>query len=343
MFDVMAGGYGAQVHYDGVDTGGRLIIPAARAPDVEMTEYLYPLVALWRREQTDSGGPGRQRGGMSGSVCYVQHPQQSDPMTLVVSGGGKVANQNVGLAGGYPGNSQLDMVIRGIATPQLKGANSIPGQLDELGGRLDVLPVNGESVLGPGDALFLHWQAGGGYGDPLLRPADSVGEDVRQQRVSPGAARDLYGVVLAETGVVDEDATARARRELRRRRAASAGVPAPVDPAEPEPLGPERRQLDDNMAVIRTDGGEIVACLHCGTRIGPLAGSGYVARLARIDAEPAAGGPHIWPDPSVYVDAQVVFRQLCCPGCLAAVYTRVVPIGHPLPDDVYGGPEGSFV
>ena len=76
IFDVMAGGYGAQVHHDGVDTGGRLIIPSARAPDVEMTEYLYPLVALWRREQTDSGGPGRQRGGMSGSVCYVQHPDQ---------------------------------------------------------------------------------------------------------------------------------------------------------------------------------------------------------------------------------------------------------------------------
>jgi hypothetical protein len=26
-------------------------------------EHLYPLVALWRREQTDSGGPGRQRAG----------------------------------------------------------------------------------------------------------------------------------------------------------------------------------------------------------------------------------------------------------------------------------------
>ncbi|MGC8917749.1 hydantoinase B/oxoprolinase family protein [Streptomyces sp. PG2] len=128
VFDVMAGGYGAQVHHDGVDTGGRLIIPSAKAPDVEMTEYLYPLLALWRREETDSGGPGRRRGGMSGSVCYVQHPDQSGDMSLVVSGTGKVANQNVGLAGGHPGNSQLDLVVRGIDVPQLAGARVDAGR-----------------------------------------------------------------------------------------------------------------------------------------------------------------------------------------------------------------------
>jgi N-methylhydantoinase B len=37
----------------------------------------------------------------------------------------------------------------------------------------------------------------------------------------------------------------------------------------------------------------------------------------------------------VYVDAEVVFRQLCCPGCLTAVYSRVVPVDHRLPDDDY--------
>ncbi|MCP9949018.1 hydantoinase B/oxoprolinase family protein [Actinomadura madurae] len=149
VFDVMAGGYGAQVYHDGVDTGGRLIIPSARAPDVEMTEYLYPLVALWRREQTDSGGPGRQRGGMSGSVCYVQHPDQKGTMHLVVSGTGKVANQNVGLAGGYPGNSQLDLVVRGIDVPQLAGASAIPADLDELGGESEVLPCEGSRPSTP--------------------------------------------------------------------------------------------------------------------------------------------------------------------------------------------------
>src|ERR1044072_5213819 len=99
-----------------------------------MTEHLCPLLALWRRDQTDSGGRGRQRGGMSGSVCFVQHPDQSGTMSLVVSGTGKAANQNVGLAGGYPGNSQLDLVVRGIDVPQLAGAVTIPAGLDDIGG-----------------------------------------------------------------------------------------------------------------------------------------------------------------------------------------------------------------
>ncbi|MET8428744.1 hydantoinase B/oxoprolinase family protein [Nocardia sp. NPDC004860] len=335
VFDVMAGGYGAQVHYDGVDTGGRLIIPAARAPDVEMTEYLYPLVALWRREQTDSGGPGRQRGGMSGSVCYVQHPHQSEPVSLVVSGTGKVANQNVGLAGGYPGNSQLDMVIRQIGTPQLKSASSIPADLDQLGGMMDVLPCEGESILGPDDALFLHWQAGGGYGDPLLRAPESVREDVLQQRVSHEAALDLYGVSLTDVGEVDAAATSSARQELRRQRAANAGLPDESGRPMAGRLAETGRRLDDNLAIVRVDDTDTVACIHCGTLIGPADGSTYVNSLARIDWEPTKAGPHIWADPSVYVDADMVFRQLCCPGCLTATYSRVVPKDHPLPDDVY--------
>ena len=171
VFDVMAGGYGAQVHHDGVDTGGRLIIPSARAPDVEMTEYLYPLVALWRREQTDSGGPGRQRGGMSGSVCYVQHPDQAGTMSLVVSGTGKVANQNVGLAGGYPGNSQLDLVVRGIAVPQLVRGDDHPRRPGRARRRGRGPAVRGRvRTSAPDDALFLHWQAAAGTATRCCAP-----------------------------------------------------------------------------------------------------------------------------------------------------------------------------
>lgn len=337
VFDVMAGGYGAQVHHDGVDTGGRVIIPSARAPDVEMTEYLYPLVALWRREQIDSGGPGRQRGGMSGSVCYVQHPDQAGRMSLVVSGTGKAANQNVGLAGGYPGNSQLDPVVRGIGVPPLAQAASIPADLDELGGEIEVLPCEGESDLGPGDALYLHWQAGGGYGDPLLRPAESVRDDVRQVRVSADAALGVYGVVLRADGAVDGTATDENREKLRQGRAAGAGLPgiglAPIGAPD---LGLARR-LDDNLAVLESSEGGTVMCVHCRAAIGHLAGGRFIDGLARREGAPSEAGPHIWHDPSVYVDKEVVFRQLFCPGCLTAVNSRVVPVDHPLPYDDYRG------
>ena len=51
---------------------------------------------------------------------------------------------------------------------------------------------------------------------------------------------------------------------------------------------------------------------------------------------PAAAGPHVWPDPSDYVDQEIVFRQLLCPGCFTAVYSRVAPRSHPLPEEFYG-------
>lgn len=92
------------------------------------------------------------------------------------------------------------------------------------------------------------------------------------------------------------------------------------------------RRLDDNLVVL--DSGTVV-CVHCGTEVGPLEGGAFVAGLARRDAAPTEAGPHIWHDPLEYVDAEIVFRQLLCPGCLTAVHSRVVPVDHPVPVDDY--------
>lgn len=91
------------------------------------------------------------------------------------------------------------------------------------------------------------------------------------------------------------------------------------------------RRLDDNLAVLDST----VVCVHCGTKIGPLEGGAFVTGLARRETAPAEAGPHIWHDPSEYVDEEIVFRQLLCPGCLTAVSSRVVPVSHPLPHDDY--------
>lgn len=335
LFDVMAGGYGAQVEHDGVDTGGRLIIPAARCPDVEMNEYLYPIVACWRREEIDSGGPGRQRGGLSGSVCYVAHPSQRAKMSLVVSGTGKATNQNVGLAGGYPGNTQLDIVVH-CNVPELFAAGRIPASLEELGGQQEVLPCEGEAEVLPGEALFAHWQGGGGYGDPLLREPEAVAEDVAEFKVSQDAAREIYGVVLDEALEVDPVATENLRSRLRETRRVRSDGPAPL--ADPRRVDADaaRSQLDDNLVVVESGSDEVVACVHCGNQLGLLEGGQYIESLVRFEGSPDTAGPHIWPDSSTYIDTPVVFRQLCCPGCYTALISSVVPVGHPLPADTLG-------
>ncbi len=43
-----------------------------RVPDVEMTEFLYPMSTLWRREVPDSGAPGRHRGGLGASIALTR-------------------------------------------------------------------------------------------------------------------------------------------------------------------------------------------------------------------------------------------------------------------------------
>ncbi|WP_428847434.1 hydantoinase B/oxoprolinase family protein [Mycolicibacterium cosmeticum] len=112
VFDTMAAGFGAQVGHDGVDNRGVLTIPQGRAPDIGMGEHLYPILSVWRREEPYSGVSSRHRGDVAASVCLISHGT-SAPVAVGFAGGDRAINQNVGLAGGYPRSSQLDLIARG--------------------------------------------------------------------------------------------------------------------------------------------------------------------------------------------------------------------------------------
>ena len=72
-----------------------------------------------------------------------------------------------------------------------------------------VFPLMGE------DALYVRWNGGGGFGDPVSRPVENVQEDVAGGLVSTAFARDVYGVVLDQTGrEVDTPATEQRRAEI---------------------------------------------------------------------------------------------------------------------------------
>lgn len=325
IFDSMASGFGAQVEQDGVDTGGFVLIPQGRAPDVEMSELVAPLLYLWRREEIDSGGPGRMRGGMSGSICLAAHGTAT-PMGLMFTGGGKAVSQNVGLSGGHPGNTQIDLILRGSAARGLIEQGRVPGALDELGGEREVVQCEGSATLNPTDVFYMHWQAGGGYGDPLLRDPAAVVRDIAALSVSERAAWEVYGVV-APGGELDEAATEARRAELRRERVRrSGGDPDALTEASAGSLADSR--VDDNVVVVRRDGAALVACGRCGRELGSE--EDYAESLLRYEGPPGDGGPQIWNEPGVYVDSAVVFRQLCCPGCATAIQSGVVPVDHPL-------------
>lgn len=217
--DPMAGGLGARTDMDGVDTGGLACIPMGRIPDVEMTEFAFPVLYLWRREDRDSGGPGRFRGGLGGSSCFVLHDTPARQIQMVFSGGGKALPQAVGLSGGYPGSTMHDVIVRESTVRASLAGGRVPAELEELGGTVQIIQPEDESDLQWNDVFYTQWQAGGGYGDPLLRDTQRVAYDVNEEKISVTAAIDIYGVVLDTDGSVDAEATERQRHQLRLERA----------------------------------------------------------------------------------------------------------------------------
>ena len=190
-----------------------------RVADVEMNEFSFPILYLWRREEPDSGGAGRFRGGLGGSSCFIPHDSPLDQIHLVLSATGKALPQAPGLSGGYPANTQYDVLVRNSTVAETLKAGRIPKDLTELGGDPQIMPAHLETALMSTDVYYTHWQGGGGYGDPLLRDASRVAVDVERQRISLGAARSLYGVVISATGEVNAEATQVLRDEIKRKRA----------------------------------------------------------------------------------------------------------------------------
>jgi len=93
----------------------------------------------------------------------------------------------------------------------------VSGTPRDLGGLVD-----GEPVL-KGQVVRVVTTGGGGWGDPLEREGELVRRDVIEGRVSPAAARDVYGVILIDADGpdgydIDEAATAARRAMLRSQR-----------------------------------------------------------------------------------------------------------------------------
>ncbi|WIX98151.1 hydantoinase B/oxoprolinase family protein [Amycolatopsis mongoliensis] len=318
MMEPMAGGYGARTHADGIDTGGLFCIPMGRVPDVEMTEFLYPLLTLWRRELPDSGGPGRHRGGLGASLAFTPHGT-SVPMGLVLASAGKAVTQNAGLSGGHPGNSGLDVLARQSRIAELLASGTMPSSLEEISDTLEPGQNYASSYLAPGEVFAMTWQGGGGYGDPLARDPEAVARDLGEQKITPAAAAAVYGVVL-DGGEVDAAATTAERHRLRgvrRDRSRPAG-----ETRGKADLSSVKR-IDDNLV----EAGTSIACAHCAEILGDT-GEGPLA-VAVYDGAATEAGPQIIASASDYVDTPVVFRQYCCPSCWTALSSAVVPVDHP--------------
>ena len=207
--ETFAGSGGARTFADGIDVGGEIPNPISRMANVETVEAGFPIRYLFRRRMTDSGGPGRYRGGAGMEFAVVPHDSPDGGIHYVISGKGADFPMSDGLAGGYPGapnryvwvhNNEAEPESKNVDPRFARSLDAMPGEHESVA--WGVFPLMGE------DALYVGWNGGGGYGDPLERDPEAVLDDCRTGAVSVQSARDVYGVVFRNgTAAVDAAAT----------------------------------------------------------------------------------------------------------------------------------------
>ena len=228
ILDAMAGGSGARAFADGLDAGGFLDSPSAIIANIEDIEYSYPVLYLSRRIQPDTGGAGKYRGGNTLAMTYIVHDVEQLP-TKVLHAIGTYQPGSIGVAGGYPSNTNQFVIKRGTNIRDLLGSGVVPDDLDDLDGELEIFT---DSIVktsqGRDDVHRYVAMGGGGYLDPLDREPDRVLADYIVGAVTVAHANDIYGVVLDTDEVsIDMAATEMRRSAVRDERRRSASRPDP--------------------------------------------------------------------------------------------------------------------
>jgi N-methylhydantoinase B len=241
-FVVPGGGWGGTWCSDGLSFC-LLSIGNCRTPVQEHTERESPLV-VWQHEMMpDSAGVGRFRGGFGGVYTVAALAP-----TVVTITGDRARRGAPGSQGGGRGMSLYGWRLpsfdptRGMSPTDIRdavplfgvfGDNGIPDPDTGTFGRSTEYRSAKVSqiVLEPGDALRFVIGGGGGWGDPLQRPAELVLTDVRNGLHSEAFVRRGYGVVVTD-GALDEAATTELRGSLAARREEGRWSPPDAGPVE---------------------------------------------------------------------------------------------------------------
>jgi len=191
MFMGLKGGSGAMCDTDGYDHIGMIDASGGLLDqDYEMFEQQTPHLLLKHEFLTDSAGAGEHRGGLGVETHY----RIGGNNTQMVTFGDGDEEPAFGLAGGKDGT--LNRIELHYPDGRIYKTTS-----------KDLIEEVPEGTLYTQEA-----GGGGGYGDPHLRPANKVLQEVRDRIVSLAAARDIYGVVITEeTGELDDGETAKLR------------------------------------------------------------------------------------------------------------------------------------
>lgn len=168
--DQLGGGYGAGIASDGADQLDDPLGNCTNSP-AESLEIGQKYFRIRRYElRTDSGGAGRQRGGLG---AFREYEILEDNVNMTVYSD-RFKYPAKGVAGGHDGT-------RAYIT------------LTHPDGTEESLPSKGSRVLNKGDRLLVAVGGGAGYGNPEERSREAVEADIRRKKISVEAAIKEYG------------------------------------------------------------------------------------------------------------------------------------------------------
>jgi len=199
------GGWGARANADGLTAEINPIGNDMNQP-VEIFETKFP----WRYEEyalnEDSGGPGRQRGGL-GIRQRMRSLAETATINLIAD---RYLRPPWGILGGKSplpsiGGHYNDFRVQLPTESTFAHATEIFGTESPSKFARKRIPK--------GTVVENTTTGGGGYGDPYTRELAEVHEDVIDGYVSRGSAQTEYGVVLRDDSTVDVEATNQRRRD----------------------------------------------------------------------------------------------------------------------------------
>ena len=194
FLEVNEGAYGGRPGTDGPDSIDNLMCNTRNNPLEDLGMHLPMICDRYELRDDVMPGAGKYRGGI-----------------------GVVKAQRV--------------LTPGFITHECDRHDDVPkglfGGSDGVGGRVSIYNVNQNDAVKDtyskfsglrveaNDVMAFYAPCGGGYGDPLERPAEQVLEDVLDDFCTLKQAADAYGVVIdAATMTIDQAATERRRSEM---------------------------------------------------------------------------------------------------------------------------------
>jgi N-methylhydantoinase B len=174
FFDIEVGGWGASEHKDGHDCYSQGIHNLANTP-IEMVEATYPLRFKHYELIPDTGGAGKQRGGL-GVRRDIEFLDQSGSLNTQFD---KFKVAPFGLFGGQDGATGSMVMNPDGSEPE------------------DLRSKTVNHAFKYGDVFSMRTQGGGGFGLPEERDLTAVERDLREGKISTGSAESAYGLKRA--------------------------------------------------------------------------------------------------------------------------------------------------